>query len=94
MHQNAGDGAVPDLDAVRPCRPGDGADDGHQANHNRHADRQIGQGIGIVDDILGADEASAPQQDENRRRRAGGEFVKIFCHLPSLLPDHMLCGKN
>jgi hypothetical protein len=94
MHQNARDDAVPDLGAIRPERPDDGANDRHQHHDKRHADRQVGQGIGVVDNIFGADEAGAPQQDENRRRRAGGEFVKVRGHLPPLLPDHMLCGKN
>ena len=80
MHQSAGDDAVPDLDAVRPCRPGDGADDTHQHHHDSHADRQIRQGIGIVDDVFGTDEAGAPQQNENRRRRVGSEFVKVLVH--------------
>ena len=94
VYQNAGDDAVPDLDTVRPRRPGDGANDAHQHHDDRHADRQIRQGIGIVDNVFGTDEASAPQQDENRRRRAGGEFVEVRSHLPPLLPDHMLCGKH
>ena len=82
VHQNAGDDTVADSAAIRPDRANDGADDRHQHHHNRHADREIGQRIGIVNDVFGADEAGAPEHDENRRRRACGEFVEVLGHLP------------
>ena len=60
----------------------------------RHADCKIGQRLGAVQHVLGADKSGAPEHDENRRRRARGNFFEVAGHLPPLLPDHMLCGKD
>jgi hypothetical protein len=69
-------------------------DDRHQAHHERHADREVREGLRIPQHIFGADESSAPEHDENRRRRARGNFFEVAGHLEPLLPDRMLCGKN
>jgi hypothetical protein len=60
--------------AMPRCRrrswPRNRDDHSHQEHHKRHADREIGQRIGIVHHVFGGDEAGAPQHDENRRHRA------------------------
>ncbi len=77
VHQEAGDDAVADARAIRPWRPRDRDDDRHQRHHQRHADGEIGQRLGVAQHVFGADEAGAPEHDENRRRRARGEIFKV-----------------
>jgi hypothetical protein len=60
VHENAGDDAVADLAAVWPGRADDGADERHQHHHDRHADRQKRQRVGIADHVFGGDKAGAP----------------------------------
>jgi hypothetical protein len=74
MHQNARDDAVGYAGTVRPSRPSDRDDNSHQPNHERHADREIGQRFGIVQDIFSGDKAGTPEHDKNRRRRARGKM--------------------
>jgi hypothetical protein len=80
VDQNAGDRAVHDADTVRPARPRDHDDDRHQPHHAGHADREIGQRLGAVEHVFGADEAGAPQHDKDRRRRARGKFFEVAGH--------------
>jgi hypothetical protein len=94
MHQNAGDGAVRNADAIRPAWPRDRHDNRHQSHDAGHADREIGQRLGAVQHVFGADEAGAPEHDKDRRRRARGNFFEVASHLPPLLPDHVPCGKD
>ena len=80
MDKYAGDRAVREARAIRPFRPRNRRDDRHQADHDRHADGEISQGIGIVDDVFGADESGAPEHDEQDRCRAGGQGFLIMVH--------------
>ncbi len=82
VHQKTRNHAVGDADPVRPFRPRDRGDHRHQADHQRHADGEIGQRLGIVDDVFGADEAGTPEHDKNRRRRARGKFFNVLIHVP------------
>jgi len=81
VHQNTRHRAMGDADAIGPSRPRDHDNYRHQGDHQRHPDREIGQGVGIVHDVFRGDEAGAPQHDENRRRRARGKLFKITIHL-------------
>ncbi len=80
VHEDAGNRAVKHAGAVRPFRPRDRNDDPHQQNHDRHADREIAEGIGVVDDVFGGDEARAPEHDKHRGRRTRGEFLRFIFH--------------
>ncbi len=80
VDEDAGNGAVRDADTVRPFRSRNRRDDRHQADHDRHADGEIGQGIGVVDDVFGADESGAPEHDEQDRRGACGQGFLIMVH--------------
>jgi len=75
MHQNARNDAVANADTIRPFRPCDCDDNGHQPNHHRHADCEIGQRLGVVQDVFGSNKAGAPEHDKNRRRRARRKFL-------------------
>ena len=66
---------------IRPFRPRDRDDDRHQPDHQGHADGEIGQRLGVVQHVFGADKAGAPEHDENRRRRARGKIFEIMIHL-------------
>ena len=75
VYQNARDRTMYDADPVGPLRSRDPGDDRHQADHQRHADGEIGQRIGIMYDIFGGDESGTPEHDKNRRRRARGKIL-------------------
>ena len=90
VHQNSRDNAVGDARPIRPWRPRDRNDDCHQHNHHGHADGEIGQRLGVAQHVFGGDKAGAPEHDKNRRRRARGQFFKVFAHLRLCLPEHML----
>ena len=92
VDQNACDDAMGNSDAVRPFRSRYCGDDCHEPHDQRHADREIGQRIGIVHDVFGGDKAGTPEHDKNRWRRARGQSVKFMIHLLLSLPDRMLCG--
>jgi hypothetical protein len=47
-----------------------------------------------VQHVFGADKAGTPEHDEKRRRRARGKFRNVTIHLPTRVPDHMLCGND
>jgi hypothetical protein len=66
--------------------------DSHDRHRQRHPNRQIGQRLGAPEHVFGADESSAPQHDENHRRRARRKSLKITIHLLPSVPDHMLSG--
>jgi len=88
------DNAVCDADAIRPLRPRDRGDDRHQSHHEGHADREVGQRLGAVQHIFGGDKAGTPEHDENRRRAArAARFRNVTIHLPTRVPDRMLCGQ-
>jgi len=82
MHQKAGNHAVAYTGAARPSRPCDGDDDRHQRDHHGHADREIGQRLGISQHIFGGDKAGAPEHHKDRRRRARGKIFKALIHRP------------
>jgi hypothetical protein len=75
MHQDARDHAVDYAHTIRPSRPSDRDDNGHQPNHYRHADRQIDQRFRILQDVFGSNKAGTPEHDKNRRRRARGKIL-------------------
>ena len=81
VHQKTRDDAVANARPVRPFRARDRGDDCHQYDHQGHADCEIGEGLGIVQHIFGADKAGAPEHDENRRRRARSKILEIMTHL-------------
>jgi len=94
MHQNARDDAVADARPIWPLRPRNRDNDRHQPDHQSHPDREIGQRLGIVQHVFGADKAGTPEHDKNRRRRARGKFFKVLMHLPPSVPDRMLGGND
>jgi hypothetical protein len=75
VHQNSGNDAVGNADAIRPFRPSDGGNHRHQSDHHRHADREIGQRLGAGQHVFGSDEAGTPEHDKDRRRRARGKIL-------------------
>jgi len=75
MHQDARDDAVGNANTVRPFRPCDRDDNGHQPNHHRHADCKIGQRFRIMQDVFGGNKAGTPEHDKDRRRRARGKML-------------------
>jgi len=81
MHEQARHDAVADAGPIRPWRPRRDHDDRHQADHDGHADRKVGQRLRAVQDVLGCDNAGAPKQDKDRRGRARGKSVKGIIHL-------------
>ena len=93
VHQNAGDGAVPDLDAVRPCGPGDGAMTAIRPTTIAMRIARYVKGSALLTTYL------VPMKPvlHSRTKIAGAARAanfEVLGHLPSLLPDHMLCGKN
>jgi hypothetical protein len=75
VHQDARDHAVGHAHTVRPSRPSDCDDNGHQPNHHRHADCKIGQRFRIVQDVFGSNKAGTPEHDKDHRRRPRGKFL-------------------
>src|SRR6266481_2931952 len=94
VHQNAGDNTVANARPIWPFRPRNRDDDRHQPDHQSHPDREIGQRLGVVQHVFGADKAGTPEHDKNRRRRARGNPFKVLMHLPPSVPDRMLGGND
>ena len=86
VHHRARRHAVADLGAARPARAHGKRDGGQDEHHEDHPHRQEGERLDIGQAELGADEARAPQQDEDHRRRrrsgvtqAGRAVVAVGC---------------
>src|SRR6266481_2004896 len=94
VHQNAGDNTVANARPIWPFRPHNRDDDRHQPDHQSHPNREIGQRLGVVQHVFGADKTGTPEHDKNRRRRARGNLFKVLTHLPPSLPDRMLGGND
>jgi hypothetical protein len=82
MHQKSRDRAVGDAYAIRPLRPRDRDNNGHQRHHHGHANREIAQRLGVIQRVFGGNKTGTPEHDKNRRRRARGKILEIMIHLP------------